>query len=832
MRTIVQHCTETIKMAASQLGLEGKGLRYKLLVIEALVFVLPFLALFYLFYENKIFFNTSQLLILALILVLILSGLLTLRKVFDKLYSVSRQIVGPVDSDTLVVDKKKDIDELNQISLSFHRLMDRLQATNKELKQRVFELLSIRELNEVARKSLDVEALMELLLQKAVGVSGARTASVLMVEQDKQRFRVAATKGIKPGPGKNTTINIKESILQFVIDHRTPLLVENIETDERIRQPNNPKYDTSSFLSMPLFVKDDIVAVLNLSDKETKETFDDNDRDVLSIMINEITFALENAQLHTKIASQLSSIEKKSETLSAVNVQLKQEVSERLAAESGLRESEARYRRLVENADDAIFILQNGLVTFSNPKTAELTGYSAEELSKLPFEMVIHPEDRDRVMKSHHPYMHQKEASSPYTFRIQAKDKGTRWVQSNTVSIPWNEKPAELNFLRDITQQRKLENQFYHAQKMESIGTLAGGIAHEFNNLLMAILGNANIMMLDADPSDPAFERLKRIEISVHRGAYLTKQLLGFARGGKYEVKTLDVNGLIAHTADMFGQTRKEIKIRLSLQEGLWVIEADASQLEQMVMNLYMNAWQAMPDGGILVIESENVQLDEKTEAVKPGSYVKITMTDTGVGMDEKIRQRIFDPFFTTKEKGKGTGLGLAAVYGIVKNHGGHIDVYSEQDKQTAFQIYLPASEKELLQEAPIAEDLPELKATLLLVDDETIVLEVTLQMLERLGYSVLVAKSGSQALALYSENRDRVDAVILDMIMPEMSGGETFDRLKEMNPEIKVLLSSGYSIDGKAEAIMGRGCKGFIQKPFTMTILSHRIRELLDESD
>ena len=819
-------------MAASQLGLEGKGLRYKLLVIEALVFVLPFLALFYFFYENKIFFNTNQLLILALILVLILSGLVLLRRIFDMLYSVSRQFVGPVDSDTLVGDKKKEIDELNQISLSFRRLMDQLQVTNQQLKQRVFELLSIRELNEVARKSLDVEALMELLLQKAVGVSGARSASVLMVEHDKQRFRVVAAKGDKPGPGKNTTINIKESILQFVIDNRTPLLVENIETDERIRQPNNPKYDTPSFLSMPLFVKDDIVAVLNLSDKETKKTFDGNDRDVLSIMINEITFALENAQLHTKIASQLSSIEKKSKTLSEVNVQLEQEVSERLTVESELRESEARYRKLVENADDAIFILQNGLVTFSNPKTAELTGYSAEELSKLPFEMVIHPEDREWVMKNHHRYMHQKDASSPYTFRIQEKDRGTRWVQSNTVSIPWNEKPAGLSFLRDITQQRKLENQFYHAQKMESVGTLAGGIAHEFNNLLMAILGNANIMMLDTEPSGPAFERLKRIEISVQRGAYLTKQLLGFARGGKYEVKTIDVSGLIAHTADMFGQTRKEVKIRLSLQEGLWPIEGDASQLEQMVMNLYMNAWQAMPDGGILVIESENVQLDEEMEAVKPGPYVKITMTDTGVGMDEKTQQRIFDPFFTTQEKGKGTGLGLAAVYGIVKNHGGHIDVYSERNKQTTFQIYLPASEKELLPEDQTAEDLPALKATLLLVDDESIIIEVTQQMLERLGYSVLVAKSGSQALELYSENRDRVDAVILDMIMPEMSGGETFDRLKEMNPEIKVLLSSGYSIDGKAEEIMGRGCKGFIQKPFTMTALSRRIRELLGESD
>jgi|GEM_PF-2613663 PAS domain S-box-containing protein len=818
-------------MGASQLGIEGKGLRYKLLVIEALVFVLPFLALFYLVYDNKIFLNTDQLLIIGLILVLILSGLVILRRIFDKLYSVSNQFADTYDNTLLAVDKERNIDELNQISLSFRRLMDQLQTTSHELKQRVFELLSIRELNEVARKSLDVEALMDLLLQKAVGVSGAQTASILMVEHEKQQFRVAAARGAQPGPGKNTIININDSILQFVLDHRTPLLVENIETDERIGKANNPRYDTPSFLSMPLFVKGDIVAVLNLSDKETKETFDANDRDILSTMINEITFALENAQLHSKIASQLSSIEKKSETLSEVNAQLEQEVSERLATENELRESEARYRQLVENAGDAIFILQNDRIIFSNPKTEELTGRSVEELTKLPFEMVIHPDDRGSAKENHHEYVHQTEASSPYTFRIQVKNGETRWVQSNSVSISWNEKPAELYFLRDITRQRKLEDQVYQAQKMESIGTLAGGIAHEFNNLLMAILGNANIMMLDVSPPDPVFERLKGIEISVQRGAHLTRQLLGFARGGKYEIKIFNVNGLISRTAKQFGKTRKEVKIRLSLQEDLRVIEADANQLEQMVMNLYMNAWQAMPDGGILMIESENVQLDEKIGEAKPGSYVKITITDTGVGMDEKTRQRIFEPFFTTKENGEGSGLGLAAVYGIVKNHGGHIDVSSEQNKRTTFQIYLPASENKILQETPTVENLPELKATLLLVDDETIILEVTQQMLERLGYHVLVAKSGSQALELYSENQDRVDAVILDMTMPNMSGGETFDRLMGMNPEIKVLLSSGYSIDGKAEEILARGCKGFIQKPFAMAELSRRLRQLLDGS-
>ncbi len=818
-------------MAASQLGLEGKGLRYKLLVIEALVFVLPFLVLFYLFYQNKTLFHTDQLLMLALILVLILAGLILLRGIFDKVFAVSRMFKNMVSDDQKPVGKEKDIDELRQITLSFSRIMNDLEVSNKQLRQRVFELLSIRELIEVARKSLDIEALLELLLKKAVSVSGAQTASILMVDSDKQHFRVAASQGRKPGPEKSATIDIKESILRFIMDHRAPLLVQDIETDQRIQKPNNPKYDTPSFISIPLFVKDDIVAVLNLSDKETQEVFDENDRNILSIMIDEVAFALENAQLHTEVASQLSSIQIKTEELTRMNAQMEQEIAERLAAENALRKSEARYRLLIENANDSIYILQNGGVQFLNPKTEALTGYSQEELSGLPFETLIHAEDREWVMKRHDRYMREQEAPSPYTFRIVSKDKGVRWVQQNTVSIVWNGETAGLNFLRDITEQKKLENQFYHAQKMESIGTLAGGVAHEFNNLLMAILGNANIMLLDLEPNDPHVDRLKRIEASVKRGAFLTRQLLGFARGGKYEIKILDVNQLIRLTADMFGQTRKEIKIELSLQSDLWAIEADPNQLEQMLMNLYVNAWEAMPDGGDLVIASENVDVTERHGKAEPGSYVKVTVTDTGIGMDEDVRQRIFDPFFTTRVHEQGAGLGLAAVYGIIKNHGGFVDVISEPKKHTTFQIYLPATKKDPLPEPVASEDVPEVKVTLLLVDDEEIILEVTRQMLETLGHRVLVAKSGTEAVERYSAHQDSVDAVILDMIMPGMSGSETFDRLKEINPDIRVLLSSGYSIDGRAKEILGRGCKGFIQKPFTIKGLSLKIREILAES-
>jgi CheY-like chemotaxis protein len=368
---------------------------------------------------------------------------------------------------------------------------------------------------------------------------------------------------------------------------------------------------------------------------------------------------------------------------------------------------------------------------------------------------------------------------------------------------------------------------------METIGTLAGGIAHDFNNLLMAIQGNASLMLLKKDPGHRDYPRLKNIEQYVRSGAELTKQLLGFARGGKYEVNPTDLNELIKKNSEMFGRTNKEIQIHLKYQEGLWTVEVDRGQIEQVLMNLYINAWQVMPGGGNLFIETENVELDRKSVmayGVDPGKYVKISITDTGVGMDKKTLERIFDPFFTTKEMGKGSGLGLASAYGIIKNHGGIIDVRSKKGEETTFMIYLPASEKEVPREEPLPEEVLEGEETILLVDDEDMIIDAGKEMLEEMGYTVLAAESGMEAIDTYREKDDEIDMVILDMIMPEMGGGETYDRLREGDPEIKVLLSSGYSIDGEATEILERGCNGFIQKPFDMKEISRKIREVLDE--
>ncbi len=387
---------------------------------------------------------------------------------------------------------------------------------------------------------------------------------------------------------------------------------------------------------------------------------------------------------------------------------------------------------------------------------------------------------------------------------------------------------------RSEEERRSLEAQLYNAQKMEAIGTLAGGIAHDFNNLLMAIQGHTSLMLMDTHPGHEHFDRLEGIGEAVQRGSDLTKQLLGFARGGKYEVKSTDLNQVVEKSSHMFARTGKEIRIHRKYQQNIHMVEVDRGQIEQVLLNLYVNAWQAMPGGGDLYIETRNVLLDEAytgSFGVRAGKFVKISVTDTGVGMDEVTRKRIFEPFFTTKEMGRGTGLGLASAYGIIKNHGGIIDVQSQAGAGTTFDIYLPASGKKVSEEEKKAPaGILKGKGTVLLVDDEEMILDVGEDILRSTGYEVRCAGSGREALAIYREYGNEIDLVILDMIMPDMHGGEVYDRIKELDPNARVLLLSGYSINGQASKILARGCDGFIQKPFGVADLSAKIKKILDK--
>ena len=508
--------------------------------------------------------------------------------------------------------------------------------------------------------------------------------------------------------------------------------------------------------------------------------------------------------------------------------------TERKKTNEALRISEERYRLLFENAKDAIFIIQDGNVKFPNP-TAKSIGASLNlDLDQVPFLNYVHPEDREMVIDWYRDQSFGEELSGTKSFRLINNDGEQLWVNINTVIIDWEGREAALNFLRDITPQKKLESQLYQNERLRAIGTLAGGIAHDFNNLLMAVQGNVSFMLLDIDESRPHYAQLKSIERCIRSGASLTKQLLGFARGGKYSVKSTNLNFIIDKVTDMFVRTKKELRVHKDFQEDIWTVEVDQGQVSQVLLNLFVNAWQAMPDGGDLHLSTENINLGKnyvKPYGVEPGRYVVITVRDNGIGMSEKTQERIFDPFFTSKEIGKGTGLGLASSFGIIKNHKGFITVSSKKGQGSTFKIFLPTSTKKVLEEEEISGDIVPGTETILLVDDEDMIIDIGQQMLERLGYTVHVAGGGKHAVTVFEEHKDRIDLVILDLIMPDMGGGETFDRLRELAPDIKVLLSSGYSIRNQAKAILDRGGNGFIQKPFELKQLSQKIRSIIEQN-
>jgi len=414
-----------------------------------------------------------------------------------------------------------------------------------------------------------------------------------------------------------------------------------------------------------------------------------------------------------------------------------------------------------------------------------------------------------------------------------------KWFINYDRAIKWlNNRYVMLEMATDITEVKRLEEErqrteakLQRAQRLEAIGTLAGGVAHDFNNLLMGIQGTVGLLLDDVSGTHPHANRLEEIEGYIQRAVELTNRLLGFAREGKYEIQPTDINRLVDHTVALFGRTKKELTIQTLCQPDIPTVEADEGQLEQVLLNLFVNAWQAMPQGGILTITTGVVDLGTKRVAaydLKPGRYVEITVSDTGVGMDPKTQQRIFDPFFTTKEVGAGTGLGLASAYGIVTNHQGIIEVASGETRGTTFTIFLPASDRPAVEKSSQTAERLDGNETLLLVDDEEMILSVGSQMLERLGYTMLTARTGQEAIDIYSRSRDAIALVILDLIMPGMSGRELFDHLKAIDPDVKTLLSSGYSIDGQAAEILKSGCNGFIQKPFTLDAISQKIREII----
>jgi PAS domain S-box-containing protein len=504
-------------------------------------------------------------------------------------------------------------------------------------------------------------------------------------------------------------------------------------------------------------------------------------------------------------------------------------------------EEQTRYKELLENVDDAVYILdREGKVLEANEAAYDRLGYSAEQFFELNIADIMPEDDAASII---HRLSKNNQQGHPPKMTLETthiKMGGDLIpVEIRSRAIFYRGRSVILNVARDISSRLKaekekkhLESQLIHSQKMQAVGTLAGGIAHDFNNLLMGIQGYISLMRLQTNQDDPNSEYLQGIETAVSNAANLTSQLLGFARKGKYTLRQTCLNNIVESSTKMFTRTRKDISAHTKLQDNIWTVTVDPGQIEQVLINLYLNAWHAMPDGGSLYIQTENVSLSDdycKPFEVQGGNYVKISVTDTGIGISDEIIERIFEPFFTTKDIGKGTGLGLASAYGIIKNHNGIIRVYSEQRHGTTFNIYLPASEAGEVKDTEVNIELIKGKELILLVDDEEATMQVEKLMLTQLGYTVFPARSGREAVDLYRENAATLDLVALDVIMPGMSGRDTYNELRKINPEVKVLLVSGYSLNKQIEELMDLGCSGFIQKPFDIVQLSQKIREVLE---
>jgi PAS domain S-box-containing protein len=525
-----------------------------------------------------------------------------------------------------------------------------------------------------------------------------------------------------------------------------------------------------------------------------------------------------------------------------------QDITEHKRSEEALRESEERYRTILENIEDGYYEVDlPGNFTFFNDSLCRMLGYSRDELIGMGNDRYTDPENRKKLFQAFNRVYRTGEPVKDFDWEVIRKD-GRKVYGEVSVSLIRSSTGEPIGFrgiARDVTERKRaekemaaLQEQLIQSQKMEAVGRLAGGVAHDFNNLLTVIKGYAQLSLLDLKENDPLWENIQEIQKATERATNLTRQLLAFSRRQILDPKVLDLNSLLKDTEKMLRRMiGEDIELVTRLSDGLGKVKIDPSQIEQVIFNLAVNARDAMPSGGKFTIETANVQSDEGYAlthlGLTPGHYVRLSVSDTGVGMSREVQEKAFDPFFTTKEKGKGTGLGLSTVHGIVTQSGGKIWVYTEPGHGTTFKIYFPTVEGELdtLNVKQEAHSPPRGSETVLLVEDEPSVRDLANRLLKQQGYRVLEAANGEEALRLAQDmTGERIHLLLTDVVLPHMSGKELADQLKTFRPDLKVLYTSGYTDYAVVhQGILNSGTH-FLQKPFSHETLSQKVREALEK--
>ncbi|MGB9628235.1 MAG: GAF domain-containing protein, partial [Thermodesulfobacteriota bacterium] len=734
-------------------------------------------------------------------------------------------IVGSKDIYAINEDKARALKVIaDQLALGIEHV-----RSLRDARERLARLQTLRDIDRAIIQRLDLKEVLKVVVERVPKDLGADASAISLIDEGGLKTKVFLMRVNGGRYIEEECFSMAEGLLNSFINLKEVVIIYNLEEEPRIQMHRerirNGRF--FSYLGVPLISGEKTIGILHILTRQPK-VFSDEDVEFFKTLGGQAAIAIENARLFES---------------------LKEELGIRTRAEEALRETTLRLNHLLNTSPTIIYSCKvegdRILLTWVSSNITSILGYTPEEVIK-PYWWInnLHPDDRDKVIAIQEELFSKDHLEHEYRFL--KKNGETIWVRDEIRLLKDSQgNPVEIvGAWMDITElkkmeekRRSLEEQLFQSQKMEAIGRLAGGVAHDFNNILSIIKGYTQLLMLDIKEGDPKREGLNEINQAVDRAVAMTRQLLAFSRKQILEMRVLDLNSVIRNLEKMLRRMiGEDIELRTILSEDIGRIEADPGQIEQVIMNLAVNARDAMPYGGKFTIETANVDLDEEYAKrhmdVKAGKYVMLSVSDTGIGMTKEVQERIFEPFFTTKGVGKGTGLGLSTVYGIVKQSGGNIWVYSEPGKGTTFKIYLPRVEKpsEEIRAKEEAKGLPHGNETILLVEDDEKVRGVAQKILLKQGYDVIEARGGDEAIEICKGIKRPIHLVLTDVVMPGMSGRELIERIKEVCKDFKVLYMSGYTDNVILHhGILEEGI-AFIQKPFTLEALVRKVREVLDK--